>query len=228
MAPPLQTLKPPQAALVETDVLQVRSLSPRALALRVARPPGFDFASTQVVALQVGSERRTLTIASGPEKPWLEFATLRGPSAFKTAVAALRPGDRVGLRGPYGRFLLDPARPAVMLAGHVGIGPFKAMLEHAVDAEVGLRGALLHAHPEGDAPYADDVARLAQALPGFHIAAAPTGGLADAARVAALGAPGAVYYIAGSPSEVASAASALEPLNLPRERVKVELFAGYP
>lgn len=214
--------------LVEAQVLTVRPLSERALSLRVARPRGFDFPATQVASVHVGGEHRTLTIASGPARPYLEFATLRGASPFKTALAALKPGDTVGLRGPYGHFALDASRPALMLAGHIGIAPFKAMLEHATDDGLDLRGALVHASPFADAPYAREVADLARALPGFAVHRPGPDGLADAALLARLAPPGAVHYVAGSPSEVMAAAGALSSLGVPRDRVKVEMFAGYP
>lgn len=220
-------LRRPQA-LQEATVLGVRPLSPRAIELRLERPRGFDFPATRVVSLHLGGQHRTFTIASGPARPHLEFATLRGRSPFKDALAALRPGDIVGLRGPYGHFQLEASRPAVMLAGHIGITPFKAMLEHAVDAGLDLRGALLHARPPDDAPYAAEVAELARALPGLRVEAAAQGSLADAARIAALRAEDAVHYVAGAPHEVFAAAGALAQLDVPRERIKVELFAGYP
>jgi ferredoxin-NADP reductase len=217
----------PHPPLQEAEVLGVRAISDRALALRVARPPGFDFPSTQVAQLALGEERRTFTIASAPSQPWLEFATLRGASPFKQAFAALKQGDRVGLRGPGGRFHLDASQPALMLAGHIGIAPFHAFLEDAVAKGLPLRGALLHAHPADDAPYAREVAALAAQLPGLRVEHVAPGALADPLRLAPLVGPDTIVYLAGSPSEVAGAAAGLEPFALPRERVRVELFHGY-
>lgn len=228
MASPALAVPRASATVHEVEVLDRRPVSPSAQLLRVARPPGFDFPATQVAQLWLGGEKRTMTIASGPARPHLEFVTLITPSRFKQAFAALRPGDRVGLAGPHGRFLLEPARPAVMLAGHIGIAPFKAMLEHAADGGLALEGGLLHAHPPGDAPLREELGELAGAA-GLRLEEAPPGGLGDAQRVAALAAGLAepVFYVAGSARELAEAAAALALLGVPRERLKVELFTGY-
>jgi ferredoxin-NADP reductase len=55
-----------------------------------------------------GPDFRPLSIASAPQAPWLEFATRIGPSAFKQAFLALRPGDQVKVSRPMGSFRVRP------------------------------------------------------------------------------------------------------------------------
>ncbi|HEY6004606.1 MAG TPA: hypothetical protein VIV57_17160 [Anaeromyxobacter sp.] len=64
---------------------------------------------------------RPFSIASCPERPYLEFAARRSESELKRAFLALEPGDRVRISGPRGRFFLEEDAPGVLVAG--GIGP---------------------------------------------------------------------------------------------------------
>lgn len=57
-----------------------------------------------------------------------------------------RPGQRIALRGPKGRFVLDPAddRPLLFVATGCGIAPFMAMLRTLRDDGIERRIVLVH------------------------------------------------------------------------------------
>lgn len=78
---------------------------------------------------------RTFTIASSPtEADALITTRIRSGSPFKQRLAALRPGDAVEARGPMGRFTLPEGdAPLLLVAGGIGVTPFRSMIKYAID-----------------------------------------------------------------------------------------------
>jgi len=103
------------------------------------KPAGFSHQAGQnaLLTLPDGSEGHTFTIASAPHERELMFATRMRDSVYKRALAAAPLGSKFRLDGPAGVMVLheDEKRPAVFLAGGIGITPFLAM---ARDAEARL------------------------------------------------------------------------------------------
>ncbi len=54
-------------------------------------------------------------------------------SPFKEALRGLKPGQTATVMGPLGDLLFNPKRPAVFLAGGIGVTPFRGMLRYAAD-----------------------------------------------------------------------------------------------
>src|SRR5947208_3383775 len=101
------------------------------------KPAGFSHQAGQNALFTLGEESRTFTIASAPHERELMVATRMRDSAFKRALGAAPMGTTVTIDGPAGLMVLheDESRPAVFLAGGIGITPFLAM---ARDAEARL------------------------------------------------------------------------------------------
>ncbi len=79
-----------------------------------------------------GKKWRAFSIASIPEEGFLIIGTRIGEriSGFKKQLISLKKGDKIGLRGPFGWFLLkDRTSPLVLIAGGVGITPVRAILK---------------------------------------------------------------------------------------------------
>jgi len=79
---------------------------------------------------------RTFSIASSPsDLPRVTFATRLTGSAFKRSLLEAPPGTAVELDGPYGSFTLhqNGKKPAVFLAGGIGITPFRSIIKDAVE-----------------------------------------------------------------------------------------------
>jgi NAD(P)H-flavin reductase len=76
-----------------------------------------------------------ISIASDPDAPETLDHTIRAVGRVTRALADLGPGDRLGLRGPYGRGwpLRDAeGRDLVMLTGGLGCAPVVAAIDYAV------------------------------------------------------------------------------------------------
>src|SRR5881392_451157 len=76
---------------------------------------------------------RPFTIASAPHERELMIATRMRDSTFKRALGVLPIGAKLSIDGPAGVMVLheDESRPAVFLAGGIGITPFLAMARDA-------------------------------------------------------------------------------------------------
>jgi len=80
---------------------------------------------------------RPFTISSSPtEGGVVAVTTLVRESPFKQHLARLAPGDTVENEAIEGEFVLEPGRPAVMIAGGIGVTPFRSMLRFAVDTHL--------------------------------------------------------------------------------------------
>jgi predicted ferric reductase len=120
------------------------------MAFQFEKPPGFDFKPGQSVDLtllnppETDSEGnvRTFSIASAPFEDQLRFATRMRDTAFKRSLRKVPLGTAVKMDSAMGSFTLhkNSAKPAVFLAGGIGITPFssglrKMLVECGVDED---------------------------------------------------------------------------------------------
>lgn len=114
-------------------VVSSRQLTPTTHAIELEKPKEFMFRPTQFTFLQLlteeSSEVRPMSLATSPTRPHLEYAVRLSESPYKRAFAALRPGDEVLVFGPIGDFVLHETRPAILVAGGIGVTPLKGMAE---------------------------------------------------------------------------------------------------
>ncbi len=103
---------------------------------------------------------RSLSIASSPREPGILIATRLTDSAFKRSLAELPVGAALEVSGPFGKFGLAPGSdaPAAMVAGGIGITPFRSMIRDALDRRLARPLALLYLNraPE-DAAFLDEL-----------------------------------------------------------------------
>ena len=114
---------------------------------------------------------RTFSIVSAPHQNELVIATRMRDTAFKRVLKGMAAGGRVNLRGPAGMFTLDPAdsRPAVFLAGGIGVTPFMSMLRDAAHSKLQRDLWLFYSNrrPE-DAAFLDELAAVSKGSPRCH------------------------------------------------------------
>ena len=221
-----------------SNVLMTWSPTPTIRAIRIAKPGGFRFQTSQAVRMILGDHYRPLSIASSPHRDHLEFAVRRSQSDFKKAFFALKEGDPVELFGPRGAFLLERERPVVMLAAGIGITPFRSMLQTVADEGGALDATLLYASGDpGEVAFRNEIDDLT-ARAGVRTVhsvsrAAPESawphrvGRVDRPLVEEVLAPGAVYYLAGPMPFVESMSRLLTDLGVSEGDLRLEMFRGY-
>src|ERR1700688_396862 len=148
-------------------------------AIRLARPRNFLFKAGQFVDLillgdppdRANGLRHTFSIASSPSAEEIVVATRMRDTPFKRALAVLPLGTDLRIEGPMGSFNLhnNTARPAVLLAGVIGIAPFVSMLSYAAEERLRHPIVLFYAnrHLE-DAAFLGLLWRLERANPRFR------------------------------------------------------------
>jgi ferredoxin-NADP reductase len=220
------------------------------IALHFERPAAFAFTAGQAVVVELldppsadGQKRRTFSLVSAPYEPTLTIATRMRDSAFKRALKALPDGAVVKLLGPIGQFTLaHGVRPAVFIAGGIGITPFMSMLRQAAKEESPRRLVLFYSNrrPE-DAAFLPELQELARRNPNFRLVATMTEMGKSAAQwegetgflnarligrsVKDLAEP--LYYVVGPPGMVAAMVDVLRSAGVSEDSILTEEFYGY-
>ncbi len=229
---------------LEAMVVASRRITPHTHSILLKKPPGFSFLPTQFTFLSVtneeGAHTRPMSIATSPTRPSLEYAVRLSDSPFKRAFSSLRPGDTVHLRGPYGRFLLREDRPAVLIAGGIGITPLKGMAEFAAGKRLSIPVMLLYSNrTEEEIAYRGELQELERRNPRFRVLQTLSGEVekgweGSVGRIgptlleeASRGVDRPVYYVCGKPGMVAETLRLLSESGVPEADLMVEVFRGY-
>jgi len=243
---------PPRFAMVhKLPFLDARRETPTATTFRFSlQGSNFRYLSNQFVLLVLpdvsdpwGPARRFSLSSSPTEVDAIAVTAKVTDSPYKQRLASLRPGEIVEVRGPIGHFLLRAERPAVMIAGGVGISPFRGMIRYAADTGLSTPIRLLYsARVPEEFAFRGELDAIARARPNISIvytvtrpdesAARWSGGTGrvDAAlvRAAARDLTDPLYYVCGTPEMVEGMASLLlDDLGVAEDRLVVERFFGY-
>ncbi|MHB8632566.1 MAG: ferredoxin--NADP reductase [Thermoplasmatota archaeon] len=227
-------------------VLESRAPTPLTHAIKVERPPRFRFGAVQFTFLSIRtpeapdwSDYRPMSLACAPTRGYLEYGVRIGVTPWKRAFVALRPGDEVMVEGPVGHFLLDESRPAVFVAGGIGITPLKGMIEYATDSKLPIPLRLLYSNRSSEEiAFRAELDALARLNPAFKVEHTITRddpswkgrrGRVDEATLKAIsqGLTQPVYYLCGAPGLVDGVRSNLQALGVPDADVRFEHFWGY-
>ena len=224
----------------------------RTLAFHFEKPPGFAFRAGQYVDVTIADppetdaqgNRRAFSIASAPQEETLMIATRMRDTAFKRVLGAMPIGAAVNVEGPFGNLTLhnDAGRPAVLLAGGIGITPFRSILVRAAMEKLPHRIVLLYSNrrPE-DAAFLAELDALQRENPQYTLVATMTGmsksrlpwkgerGLIDREKLTRYmsGVASPIYYVAGPPAMVSSLFDVLGECGIDDDDIRSEEFSGY-
>jgi ferredoxin-NADP reductase len=222
----------------DTRLLASEVVAEGTMAFHFERPPGFTFRAGQNINLTLADPPeddekgpvRTFTIASAPHEPNLMIATRMRDSAFKRVLKAAKPGLRLKIEGPDGAMTLhdDRSRPAVFLAGGIGITPFLSMAREAATARLPHRITLFYGNRRREeAAFLDELEDLQRINRNYRLV--PTFDFIDRAllekHLPDLKSP--IYYLAGPPAMTAAMQSMLGNLGVAEKDIKYEEFYGY-
>jgi ferredoxin-NADP reductase len=220
-----------------TALVRGEEVAEGTMAFHFARPGGFVFQAGQNILLTLddGSESRTFTIASAPHEPELMFATRMRDSVFKNRLKALPVGGAMAIDGPSGMMVLheEAARPAVFIAGGIGITPFLSMLRDARHRRLGHRITLFYSNRRASgAAFLPELQALEKAHAGFRLVPTltqeggePIGEKLLRREVADPSEP--VYYLAGPPGMTMDVQGMLAGLGVAPDDIRSEEFYGY-
>ena len=222
------------------------------MAFHFAKPPGFEFRAGQSIDLTLlnppetdgQGNTRAFSLASAPFDPDLTIATRMRDTAFKRVLGKASPGLEVKIDGPSGSLVLHrkAERPAVLMAGGIGITPFLSIIRQAAHDEAAHQIYLFcsNRRPE-DCPFLDVLAGAAKQNPRFHLIATmtkmknshrewtgETGFVSKEMLLKHLPAiQGPIFYLAGPPAMVAAVRSILAAAQVDEDDIRTEEFSGY-
>jgi ferredoxin-NADP reductase/Na+-translocating ferredoxin:NAD+ oxidoreductase RnfD subunit len=175
--------------------------------------------------------RRYLTIASSPTEPGLMF-TVKHPnpaSAFKQKLDELKPGQTILASHLTGSFILpkDTSKKVALLAGGIGVTPFRSMIKYLIDSGQQRDVALLYsANSPSELSYRKLFDKAAMA--GIKISYVTESQL-DEAKLRNL-VPDYKqrrFYVSGPYGFVSAIESALLKLGIGRSEIVTDYFPGY-
>jgi ferredoxin-NADP reductase len=221
-------------------------------AFQFEKPPGFDFKPGQSADLtllnppETDSEGnvRTFSIASAPFEDQLMFVTRMRDTAFKRSLKKVPLGTVVKMDSPMGSFTLhkNSAKPAVFLAGGIGITPFSSIVRQADHDRAPHKLYLFYSNrlPE-ETCFIEVLQNLEKTNPKFSFIATMT----DVPRSQKTwnGETGRInrdmlskylddlqepiYYIAGPPAMVGGMRKMLVESDVDEDDIRTDEFAGY-
>lgn len=222
------------------------------MAFHFEKPHGFHFKPGQYLDVtfndpaQIDPERniRSFSIASLPKEDHLTVVTRMRDTAFKRALQAIPLNGEVRLEGPFGYFTLhhNASRPAVLLAGGIGITPFLSMIRHATRQMLPHLIYLFYSNrrPE-DTAFLRTLRQLEDENTNFQFI--PTMTAMDKSQQEWNGETGRIdrkmldsylkkfrgpiYYVAGPPSLVAAMRQVLAGVSVDPDDIISEDFVGY-
>jgi ferredoxin-NADP reductase len=236
-----------QVALVKRE-----EVAEGTMAFHFKKPADFSFKPGQAIdvilegrtAADAQHTRHSFSIVSAPFQDELVIATRMRDSMFKRTLKSLSIGAAVEIDGPFGALTLhaDGSRPAVFVAGGIGITPFMSMLRQAVHDGLPHQILMLYANrrPE-DAAFLVELQGIERATPKFRLAGVMSKmrqssmpwngatGLVDGELIkTTVGNPALpVYYLVGPPAMVEAMYQELNQIGVGDNDIRSEEFYGY-
>lgn len=225
---------------LDAKVARLERLAHDVMRLTVALPAGqaFAFRAGQFAKLRFGKlPARSYSMANQPGQGELEFhiRVLPGGRVGQHVAEALRPGDKVELRGPFGEAYWEAGARApqvLLLAGGTGMAPMLSVLDAAL--QDGVDPQAVHVY-HGVRTEQDLYARepLQQRARDLGLRFVPvyaeggpgrTGMLHDALKEDFADLRGSLIHVAGPPPMVEAVRALATRLGTPQQRIKADAF----
>jgi len=202
-----------------------------------------DFTNLNQPTQDAKGATRTFSIASASRADGtLVVATRMRPSSFKNWWAEMPLGTQVRVVGPSGDMTLhdDANKPTVMLAGGIGVTPFRAMIEDVVTQHKAHQLFLLASNRHiADAPFHEEFERWNKEHRQFTYVPTvteepPADWLGERGYITAdmihkhVSDPAsAMYYLAGPLTMVQAMRHTLLDMGVSKDMIRQEEFTGY-
>ena len=236
-----------EAALVGRDLV-----ADRTMAFRFAKPVDWSYRAGQFVDITLldppetdaEGNTRGFSISSAPNEAVIMITTRLRDTAFKRVLKTMPLTTAVKVEGPFGNLTLhnNPTRAAVLLAGGIGITPFRSMLFRAAKEKLAHRIFLFYSNrrPE-DAAFLETLQEWEKENPNYKLVATMTGmenshqpwhgetGLINQELLARYlrNVVSPIYYIAGPVGMVKSLHTMLNEAGVDDDDIRTEEFVGY-
>lgn len=184
-------------------------------------------------------KNRSFSLASSPTEDFLMISTKATDSGFKRKLISLKKGSEINAAGPFGNFIFDEKnKDVVMIAGGIGITPFRSMIKYVYDNNLKNKVTLIYSVriPE-DLIYAeefDDINR--ENIKIIYTVTRPEEsevkwsgniGRINEKLIKENSRKRSVFYICGPPRMVDDTVLMLKEMEVSIKKIKAERFVGY-
>jgi len=201
------------------------------------RPQDFVFESGDWIDIEFTGYTwkggKTYSLASSPTEPDLMITFKDGVSEVKQALAKANPGDRLTIK-QYGndyKFTLATNKTSTLIAGGVGIAPFRSMLQEMIDLKDNNQVSLIYLNQTPEFLFMSELNEWANRLLGLNITYLITKGLKKKDKMKALllavQSFDQAFYIAGPEGMVESTEHLLLDSGVELMNIKIDSFGGY-
>ena len=229
----------------KVKLLAKKTVARETMEFTFEKPRGFSFIPGQHLEwlelnppeTDAEGENRTFTISSAPFEKNLAFTTRMRDTAYKRVLKNLSRGDEIQISGLEGDFVLPTnqltSHPIVMLAGGIGITPFRSMLVQNAHDKTNQEIYLFYSnHKIEDTAFLEELTDLAKKHSWLHlfpIFTDKSGYLkAEAIKKALKNFRAALYFISGPPQMVLSTKEMLtSSLKISPNSILTDNFTGY-
>ncbi|GAA0322927.1 FAD-dependent oxidoreductase [Bacillus carboniphilus] len=181
---------------------------------------------------KVKNKTRPFTVAAAPAENVVRI-TMRiseNPSDFKKAMLELKQGMKINMTGPIGSFSLKDNSPSLLIAGGIGITPFRSILKQ-IESEgngIGKPIHLLYLDSNKSFIFKDELDAIAN---NTSISVTYLDLRDDLNQeidlFTTLNKDDGKYFIAGPKSMVKSVSDFLKSKHIPKKNIKKDAFYGY-
>jgi ferredoxin-NADP reductase len=228
----------------EADVIELIQRTKYIMSVRFNKPKGFQYHPGQFIFVTLGDGESGMTkhfsISSSPTEDFIEITKRLTGHPFANALAALKVGESVLLKGPFGNFTFDGEHKKIgMISGGIGITPLRSMIKYSIDKGLRTDIILLYSNRnENDIAFNDEFERLQKQNANIKVVNTVTrpdpswsgvSGRIDGEMIKRYMPDynDRIIYTSGPSKMVDSMLILLKELSIPDEQIRKEYFPGY-
>ena len=210
---------------------------PGYLSVYFTRPANFTFEAGDWVDIQFeGRELKggvTYSLSSSPTEPNLRISFREGISEFKKALQSISPNDQLSI-SKYGNdydFQLKKNQSSVLIAGGIGIAPFRSMIKEMYDNGDANDVTIIYLNQNDQFLFKTELEVWAAALPNVQIHYVSTKDINRKKRekliLSLIKNTNQNFYISGPPGMVEANEHLLVDNGVNARDIRIDSFGGY-
>jgi ferredoxin-NADP reductase len=229
----------------ETKVKEIITRTQDMISYRFPRPEGLDYKPGQYMLVTIKAGEKELmhpfSLSSSPtEKEFIEFTKKLTDSEYSNTLRTLKPGDWAGIDAPYGNFTFQGEHDKiVMLAGGVGITPFRSICRYTTDTKLASSIILLYGcRNEDEIAFKSELEEMQQQNPNLKVVfvlneassqwKGPVGFITvELIKTQVPDYKQRMFYVCGPPGMVKAMENLITSMGLPLSKLKLEALAGH-
>jgi len=229
----------------ETKVKEIIPRTQDMISYRFPRPEGLDYKPGQYMLVTIKAGEKELmhpfSLSSSPtEKEFIEFTKKLTDSEYSNTLRTFKPGDWARIDAPYGNFTFQGERDKiVMLAGGVGITPFRSICRYATDTKLASSIILLYGcRNEDEIAFKAELEEMQRQNPNLKVVfvlneassqwKGPVGFItAELVKTQISNYKERMFYVCGPPGMVKAMENLATSMGLPPSQLKLEALAGH-